>query len=124
MLIEAKNDAMTVKLGRRFDLAEARRLADAATAFGPCSEFRVDFSDVRESDDAALSSLAEVLLSVPEGRFELRGITMHQARVLKYLGADRTRARAVAQESIAPQPVAFAVAPEGAVEGFAARAVP
>jgi hypothetical protein len=92
MLIEARKDALFVRLGRRFDLLEARRLQDATVAFGPCSQLVIDFMSVQESDDAGLSSLAEVLLAVPDGNFELRGITLHQARVLEYLRSAARRA--------------------------------
>lgn len=56
------------------------------------TRIEVDFRRVRECADFALSLLARDILS-GRVRFDLRGLTQHQERVLSYFGVEAAGAR-------------------------------
>jgi STAS domain len=86
MHIEAEHDAVVLKLGRRFTPHDADRLREAIEALAPFSQLTVDFTEVRELHDAAFLSLSQALAALVHVKVVLRGLTLHQVRVLKYLG--------------------------------------
>lgn len=88
MVIHAKEGTLRVRLESEFGLDQSRRLMETLEAFGPVSRLIVDFSGIQESRDASLALLARTLASIP-GELALSGVTLHQARVLRYLGVDR-----------------------------------
>lgn len=88
MQIDAVRDALRVRIGPRFDAVEVARLEEAVAALGPFSRLSIDFTAVRQSDDAALARLARSLTSFERGEVALRGLTRHQFRLLTYLGVD------------------------------------
>jgi hypothetical protein len=94
MYIEAGQGTVLMKLGRRFGTPDAERLAQAVESLVPFSQLIVDFTDVRESHDAAFFSLAGVLRALAEVSVVLRGLTIHQSRLLKYLGLPIAELRA------------------------------
>lgn len=88
MQIEATRGALLMRFGRRFAAAEAQRLAETIVAFGPVTQVTIDFSEVREFEDAAVVPLAQTIRGLGAVRVLLRGLTLHQARVLRYLGVE------------------------------------
>ena len=85
MLIDAKPDGHLVRLGTKFGMVEARRLEEALLELEPRSHVTVDFTDVRDSDDAAFALLADVLVRPRPGTIALRGVTLQQSRLVDYL---------------------------------------
>jgi hypothetical protein len=86
MFIDGGRGVLSVRLGKKFDGSDARRLKEALATLGSFARLTVDFSDVMESDDAALADLANDAARFPQGKVTLRGMTFHQSRVLRYLG--------------------------------------
>ncbi len=86
MHIEAEHGTVLLKLGRRFAAAEADRLAQTVRSLAPFSQLILDFTDVRELHEAGLLSLTKALAVVSGVKVVLRGLTLHQVRVLRYLG--------------------------------------
>lgn len=86
MQLETSGGVMKVKLSR-FRVEEAERLHEAVHALGPLSRLVLDFGHVAEFQDAAVQTLAGIIGELPDARLELRGVTLHQARVLEYLRA-------------------------------------
>lgn len=88
MQIDAVRNALRVRIGTRFDAMEVARLEEAVVALGPFSSLAIDFTAVRQSDDAALARLAGALRHFERGEIALRGLTSHQRRLLTCLGVD------------------------------------
>lgn len=88
MQIDAVRDALRVRIGPRFGATEVARLEEAVAALGPFSSLTIDFTAVRQSEDAALARLAGALACFERGEVALRGLTRHQSRLLTYLGVD------------------------------------
>jgi hypothetical protein len=86
MHIEAKHGTVLLKLGRRFTAPDAERLRQAVESLAPFSELTLDFTEVHELHDAAFLSLSRTLAELVEVKVVLRGLTLHQVRLLKYLG--------------------------------------
>ncbi len=84
--IEAQPGDLRIRLGDRFDLSEAARLAEAVVAFAPLSRLSVDFTHVREFSETAIVPLARTLGGLAHATVLLRGITRHQYRLLRYFG--------------------------------------
>jgi hypothetical protein len=74
---------------RRFGPAEARALVKTLAAADPGSHVTLDFSDVREFEDVAVGALAEALTGCTRDLVDLRGLSLHQRRMLRYLGTSR-----------------------------------
>lgn len=85
MHVVASGGVMRVELRNRFGPEEAERLHEAVQALAPVSALVLDFAHVTDFQNAALHSLAQVLGELPEARLEVRGVTMHQARLLEYV---------------------------------------
>jgi anti-anti-sigma regulatory factor len=85
MRVEANHGTLLRKLGGAFTPKDADRIAEALKSLTP-SKVVVDFTTVREFQDAAFHSLAAALASVPGALVTLRGLPHHQSRVLEYLG--------------------------------------
>jgi anti-anti-sigma regulatory factor len=86
MPVAARSGTTFVRVERRFDVVEAHRLRDAITLFAPVNHVSIDFSGAGAIDDTALPVLAQVLLSHPDSRFSLYGLTHHHRRLLRYMG--------------------------------------
>jgi hypothetical protein len=86
MHIEAEHGTVLLKLGKRFAIPDAERLARAVASLAPVTAVTVDFTETREVHDAAFLSLTVALRALGNVRVVLRGVTLHHARVLKYLG--------------------------------------
>jgi hypothetical protein len=86
MQIEEEDGTVLLKLGTRFTTPDAERLGQAVESLAPFSQLILDFSEVREFHDAAFLSLSKALRALAKVKVVLRGLTLHQSRVLKYLG--------------------------------------
>ncbi len=84
--IVATRETLSVSIGARFHMADAERLVEALAAFPPSARLTLDFATVRESDDSALMLVARALRDLSCTELSLRGLTMHQQRLLRYLG--------------------------------------
>jgi hypothetical protein len=73
---------------RRFGPAEAKALTETLAAADPKSHFTLDFSGVREFEDVAVGALAQALAGCTRDAVALRGLSLHQRRMLKYFGVD------------------------------------
>jgi len=91
MQIDAVRDTISVRIGATFGAPDVSRLDDAVAALGPFSRLTIDFAAVRQCDDAALARLASALVSLPKGEVTIRGLTVHQWRLLTYLGIELER---------------------------------
>jgi hypothetical protein len=76
---------------RRFGPAEAMVLGKALAAASAGSRLTLDFSDVRDFDDVAVGVLAHALASSCRAAVALHGLSLHQERMLGYLGVDLER---------------------------------
>ena len=85
MLIDAQPDRLVVRLGTKFGTSEAKRLDEAIMSLEPCARLTVDFTDVRDSDDAAFALLADTLVRPRRGTVALRGVTLQHSRLVSYL---------------------------------------
>ncbi len=91
MQIDAVPDSLSVHVGRTFGASDVERLREAFVAFGPFSLLDIDFAGVRQCDDSALARLASALMGFDRGVVRLRGLTVHQWRLLTYLGLAANR---------------------------------
>lgn len=91
MQIDAGGDAIDVQVGPKFGAPDVRRVQEAVAALGPCSRLTIDFSAVRECDDAALVLLAGMLDCLSHGDVDVKGLSRHQLRLLTYLGLSPKR---------------------------------
>jgi hypothetical protein len=73
---------------RRFGPSEAKALGETMASAGPGSHFTLDFSDVREFEDVAVGALAQAITGCTPDVVALRGLSLHQRRMLKYFGVD------------------------------------
>jgi hypothetical protein len=94
MQVEASQGALLLRFGSRFAAGEAQRLEEAIVAFTPLTQLTLDFSEVRQFEDAAFVPLARALGSVGQIEIRLRGLTLHQARMLRYFGVGPAVAQA------------------------------
>ena len=85
MHVEAEHGTVLLKVGSRFASSDGERLEQTLGSLAPFSNLIVDFTDVREFHDAAFFSLSKVLRGCGEARVTLRGLTLHQSRLLRYL---------------------------------------
>ena len=86
MNIEVARNTALVKFGTRFAPAEAERLYDVAQSLAPHSQLTVDFTEIRDFHDSAFILLAKALGARPGFKIVLRGLTIHQSRMLAYFG--------------------------------------
>ena len=89
MHVEATRGALLLRFGRRFAVREADHLQEAIHAFTPFSQLTLDFSEVREFEDAAVVPLAKTLGDLVHVAVQIHGLTMHQWRMLAYFGVRR-----------------------------------
>lgn len=88
MLIDAVRDTLRVRMGATFGAPDVTRVEEAVEALGPFSHLTIDFAAVRQCDDASLARLVRSLLPSARGALTLRGLTLHQWRLLARLGID------------------------------------
>lgn len=86
MHTELAHGSLHLRFGRQFGVPEARRLSETIRSFGPLRKVTLDFTDVRDFEDCACDLLAATLRANQALNFVLRGLTLHQSRVLGYFG--------------------------------------
>lgn len=87
MHVEANQGALLLRLGDAFTSRDAERVAETLRAFAPLSRLTLDFGKVRHFEDAAFFPIAKALGVLAKVGVELRGLTLHHVRLLRYLGA-------------------------------------
>lgn len=75
---------VVIRIGGAFDRTTASRLAGWLGELPSKEPLVVDFSGVRDCEDFGLASVARGLAS--HDRLVLRGLTLHQRRMLRYFG--------------------------------------
>ncbi len=85
---ELSQSAHLVYRFERFGPAEATALMETLAGVHAASRFTLDFSEVREFEDVAMGPLAQVLTSRSQELIDLRGLSLHQQRMLRYLGVE------------------------------------
>jgi anti-anti-sigma regulatory factor len=93
MRIDTVRDTLRVRIGPTFEALDVELIQSSVVALGPLSGLAIDFADVRRCDDAALAHLARVVTSLGDKDVTLRGLTIHQSRLLESLGVDRRQLR-------------------------------
>ncbi len=88
---EACPTDLTVELEGVFDLPAAKRVERLLEGAGRGRTVRVDLTRVREFQDLGLAFLAQALTASRASRVALRGLRLHQARMLRYFGVDPER---------------------------------
>lgn len=96
MHMAAQDGRLLLKLGRTFAARDAERMSEILESLAPFSELVVDFTDVHEFHDAAFPALFKAMEPLAGIRVTLRGLTEHQARLLKYLNLQVREFRACA----------------------------
>ena len=91
MHAQLKNGSLRLRMGRRFGIAEAERVCEAARAFAPLRQLTLDFTDVRDFEPSACTVVAKMLATRFLGKVVLLGVTPGQSRMLKYPSVERTR---------------------------------
>jgi ABC-type transporter Mla MlaB component len=76
----------TLALAGTLDRDEVRRVTEAAVGLGGQGALTLDLTAVHRCEDSALLMLADALTVSTMGRFAFRGLTFHQARLMRYLG--------------------------------------
>jgi hypothetical protein len=85
MRVQAIGDAVVVTVGSNLLRRDVDDLARKLRLLGRMEVLVVDLSRARDLDDAFVAQLAEVLWGIA-GRVEFRGLSLHQRRLLRYLG--------------------------------------
>lgn len=86
MHIEATQGAILLRLGAAFTARDAERVAETLRTFAPLSRVTLDFGQVRSFEDAAFFPVVKALGALAKVEVVLRGLTLHHARLLRYLG--------------------------------------
>jgi len=100
MDVAVTRNTLVVRFRERFALAEAARVEEELSALDVVSldgvsQVTLDFREVREFEDAAIVPLAGCLRRFGV-RIHTRGLTIHEERMLAYLGVPRDpNARAI-----------------------------
>ncbi len=86
MLAELKQGTLLLRLGSHFGVDEAARLRETVASFSPLSRLTLDFTAVREFQEAALGMLAGILGERHAGEVIVQGLPPQQARILNCVG--------------------------------------
>ncbi len=76
-----------------FDVPAAKRLALVLERARTGEALRIDFARVSAFQDFGLAVLAQALGETRAARVAVRGLRMHQLRILRYFGVDPARLR-------------------------------
>lgn len=82
--LEARGGEVVLRFEGGFGVVEARKAHQALEAVGPRRSVVLDFSRVRTFEDHAIAAVAPDLTS--GSRVRVRGLGMHQRRLLEYFG--------------------------------------
>ncbi len=90
MHAQVTDGSLLVQFGKRFSLPEAERLSQTILSAAPLSGLILDFTGVRDFQDSACGLLAKTLGAHDQLKVVLRGLTLHQFRVLRYFGVQES----------------------------------
>ncbi|HET8540760.1 MAG TPA: STAS domain-containing protein [Anaeromyxobacter sp.] len=76
-----------------FDVPAAKRLGAVLERARPGEAIRIDLGRVSTFQDFGLALLAQALGETRAARIALRGLRLHQLRILRYFGVDPARLR-------------------------------
>jgi hypothetical protein len=95
MHVEAHDGTVVLKkVSDTFGIRDVMHISELLKTLAPFSQLVLDFTAVRELDDAALLPLVGTLQPLAGVAIVLRGLTRHAARLLKYLGLRTIEVRA------------------------------
>ncbi len=86
MHAQLTDGSLLLRFGRQFGVPEVERLSETILSFAPLSQLTLDFSEVRDFQDSACGLLATTLAANCALKVLLRGLTLHQSRMLRYFG--------------------------------------
>jgi hypothetical protein len=90
MEADATPGVLQLQFDSRFTVADATHLRDSVLALAPIKRVTLDFTRVRELQDAAIAILAATLSLLSGSRVVLRGLTAHHWRLLRYFGIEQS----------------------------------
>ncbi len=76
-----------------FDVPAAKRLAAVLERARRGDAIRIELERVSDFQDFGLAVLAQALGETAAARIAVRGLRLHQLRILRYFGVDPTRLR-------------------------------
>lgn len=85
MRVQAFGNTVVITAGGRLLPRDVDDLLRKLRLLGRVEVLAVDLSRARDLDDAVVAQLADGIRCVA-GRIEFRGLSLHQRRLLKYLG--------------------------------------
>ncbi len=88
MTIDATPGALRLEFDSRFTVADANQLHESVLALAPIARLTLDFTRVRDLQDAAIAILAATLTALRGTRVVVRGLRTHHWRLLRYFGVE------------------------------------
>src|SRR5512133_694063 len=89
-LTRGEHGELVIQIGETFDGKAATRLAGWLGEVPATDDLVLDFSRVRECEDFSLASVARNL-AARGTRLQVKGLTRHQERMLRYFGVELDR---------------------------------
>jgi len=89
-VIRGEGGELVIRIDGTFDAKAATRLAGWLGEVPSGDDLVLDFTQVRDCQDFSLASVARNLASRGT-RLQVRGLTRHQERMLRYFGVDLDR---------------------------------
>jgi hypothetical protein len=89
-LKRGEHGELVIEIGGTFDGKAATRLAGWLVEVPAGDDLVLDFTRVRDCQDFSLASVARDL-AARGARLQVRGLTRHQERMLRYFGVDLDR---------------------------------
>lgn len=96
MRADATQGTIELSFESTFTVPDAEQLQGTVQTLRPFARLVLDFTAVREFQDAAIPVLASTLNALATGEIVVRGLTLHQWRLLGYFGVDPAAGRAIA----------------------------
>jgi STAS domain-containing protein len=90
MVLDATPGMLRLQFDSRFTVADAKHLRDSVLALAPIGRLTLDFTRVRDLQDAALATVAATLSGLHDTRVVVRGLTTHHWRLLRYFGIEES----------------------------------
>jgi hypothetical protein len=85
--IDYQTDGLTIEPGPAFRPEEADRACELLAALAPGAHVAIDLRNVRDCSDVALSRIVLALRDA-QAEVTVRGASLHQERLLRYVGGD------------------------------------
>ncbi|HEY6001625.1 MAG TPA: STAS domain-containing protein [Anaeromyxobacter sp.] len=92
------NGEIVIRIDGTFDAKDASRLAGWLVEVSHDDALVLDFTQVRACEDFGLARLAPDLAT--RDRIQVRGLTRHQERMLRYLGVDVDKAEGLLPDAL------------------------